>query len=238
MMKKMMTVLMALVLGLGVTGALADISPELSGVVIGEEAGGVLIQTEEYGPVLVKYGEDTLFDGSGQAGIEEAFTPGAYLIVTYNGAMTRSLPPQITADRIVQHKISGTVVEVAENGVLVDQGEAGQVFVHLQEGMRPLFYGCPVDVYFNGVMALSFPGQISALHYTTPTLEGTVTELGDGFFKMTDDHGVPYLVNADDSTRFEGAMQDGGRVSVYYNGRSTFSIPAQIYAIAVFQEAE
>ena len=239
LMKKMIAVLAALVLSLGMTGALADETPNLSGVVIGEEQSGVLIQTEEFGQVLVKYSEETYFEGSGQAGIQEAFVPGAFLIVAYNGAMTRSLPPQITADIIYQHKISGTVTQVTENGVLVDQGgEAGEMLVHLQEGMRPLFYGCPVEVYFSGVVALSYPSQIGALHYVTPTLTGTVTKTDDGFFMMTDDQGLVYRVNCDDSTHFEGPMQEGGRVSVYYNGRSTFSIPAQVYGIAVFQEAE
>ena len=238
-MKKMMVLLAALVLSLGALGAAAEETPSLSGVVIGLEAGGILIQTQEAGEVLVKFGEETQFEGSGQANLQEALTPGAYLTVLYNGAMTRSLPPQITADKIIQHKISGTVTQVNENSVLVDQGgEAGEVLVRLPEGMRPLFYGSPVTVYFSGIMALSYPGQIGALHYTTPTLTGTVTQVDDGFFLMTDDQGLSYRVNCDDSTHFEGAMREGGRVSVYYNGAATFSLPAQIYGIAVFQEAE
>ena len=146
-MKKMMVLLAALVLSLGALGAAAEETPRLSGVVIGLEAGGILIQTQEAGEVLVKFGEETQFEGSGQANLQEALTPGAYLTVLYNGAMTRSLPPQITADKIIQHKISGTVTQVNENSVLVDQGgEAGEVLVHLPEGMRPLFYGSPVTV--------------------------------------------------------------------------------------------
>ena len=239
MMKKMIAVLAVLALSLGMSAARADEAPRLSGVVISEEASGVLIMTQEHGEVLVKYNEEAELEGTGQADIKEAFAPGAYLTVVYNGVMTRSLPPQITAERIIQYKTTGTVIEVSESGVLLDQGsELGEVFVHLQEGMRPLFYGCPVEVYSNGIMALSYPGQITALHYVTPTLTGTVTQLGDGFFMMVDDQGLAYRVNGDDSTHFVGAMRDGGRVSVYYTGRSTFSIPAQVHAIAVFQEAE
>ena len=233
-MKKIFAITLTLFVMLGSFGALAQESTTLGGVVLEATQSTILIETEEFGQVLVNYDETTKLEG-----IEDGIAVGSYIIVTYSGAMTRSIPGQINAELIAMYKISGTVVEVSDAGVLVDQGgEAGLVLVHLADGMRPLFFGCPVDVYSNGVMTASYPGQISALYVVTPTLNGTITELSDGYFLMTDAEGTEYRVNNDDSTTVDAKMNVGDVVSVYIDGKLTCSIPAQAYGIAVFHTAE
>jgi photosystem II stability/assembly factor-like uncharacterized protein len=113
-------------------------------------------------------------------------------------------------------------------------GENGLVLVHLQEGMPPLFVGCPVDAYYSGVMLLSYPGQVGALYVSTPTLAGEVTEICEGYFLMAAEDGQEYLVNNCDGTVFDAAVSAGDRVRVSYNGAAAKSMPPQIYAIAVF----
>ncbi len=228
-MKKIFGIALAAVMAFGAFGALADETQgvTLGGVVVEATDSTVLIHTDEYGDVLVNYDETTVLEGL------EAVEPETYIIVTYTGAMTRSIPPQIFAEKISMFVASGTVTEVTDAGVLVDQGDLGPVFVHLQDGMEPLYYGCVVDVYYSGVMAMSYPGQITALYVVTPTLPGIVSELGDGYFLMMGEDGQTYMVNNDDGTHVDDALNAGDAVSVIYNGAVAKSMPPQIYAIAV-----
>ena len=55
--------------------------------------------------MLVLISEDTVLE----TGYELAV--GDYVYVDYDGVMTRSLPPQVTAGRIVSHKLEGDVLE-------------------------------------------------------------------------------------------------------------------------------
>jgi hypothetical protein len=229
LMKKILKIALAAVMVFSAFGALAEDAQvvTLGGVVLESTETTVLIHTDEYGDVLVNYDETTVFEGL------EAVEPDTYIIVTYSGAMTRSIPPQIFAEKISMFVVSGTVTEVTDAGVLVDQGELGPVLVHLQDGMEQLFYGCVVDVYYSGVMAMSYPGQITALYVVTPTLPGTVSELGDGYFLMMGEDGQTYMVNNDDGTHLDEALNVGDSVKVIFNGAMAKSMPPQIYAIAV-----
>lgn len=228
-MKKMLGIALAAVMAFGAFGALADETQgvTLGGVVVEATDSAVLIHTGEYGDVLVNYDDTTAFEGL------EAVKPDTYIIVTYAGAMTRSIPPQIFAEKISMFVASGTVIEATDAGMLVNQGDLGPVFVHLQDGMEPLYYGCVVDVYYSGVMAMSYPGQITALYVVTPTLPGIVSELGDGYFLMMGEDGQTYMVNNDDGTHLDEALNVGDSVEVIYNGAVAKSMPPQIYAIAI-----
>ncbi len=233
-MKRILALALSTLMAFGAFGTLAEEGQgaTLGGVVIEATDSTVLLSTDEYGDVLVNYDDTTVLEG-----LEVGIQTGTYVIVTYSGAMTRSVPAQIFAAKIAMYVITGTVVEASDDGVLVDQGgESGLVFAHLQEDMLPLFFGCVVDVYYSGVMLLSYPGQIGALHVVTPTLDGTVTQLGDGYFLMTDADGQDYMVNNDDGTHFDDALNAGDAVSVYYNGAVAKSMPPQIYGIAVFHD--
>jgi hypothetical protein len=233
-MRKLLGFALAALMAFGGAGALAEAdAATLGGVVIEVAESSILIQTAEFGEVLVNYDETTdLLEAA------DEIAPGAYIIVHYNGAMTRSLPPQIFAQRIASYVIRGTVVEVRDAGVLIEDEIGGQVFALLKPELGPLFYGSPVDVYFSGVMTASFPGQVFALHVATPRLEGTITQLGDGFFLMEDAEGVAYMVNNDDGTSVDAPLTAGDSVTIYYNGIATYSLPAQIYALGVVHPAK
>lgn len=229
-MKKILAIALAAMLAFGALGALAEESARLGGVVLDVTESTVLINTAEYGSVLVNFDGTTALEG-----LEDGIRVGTYVIASYSGAMTRSLPPQIFATKIAMYVLSGTVIEVSDAGVLVDAGEAGRVLVRLQDGMRPLFCGCPVDVYYSGVMAMSDPGQVTALYYVTPTLSGAITELGDGSFLINGDDGADYRVDDDDGTYVDAALYVGDAVDVYF---SAAAADFEIYAIAVFHAAE
>ena len=79
--------------------------------------------------------------------------------------MTRSLPPQVTADTISMYCLQGEVTEVYpdQNAVLLNTETSGDVYVRLPEGWEDdLSPQQQLIVYFNGVMTMSLPGQINA----------------------------------------------------------------------------
>ena len=157
----------------------------IEGQVVQADENGILINTADMGEVLVLTTDETLWEGT------EALEAGDYAYVDYNGMMTRSLPPQITATVIRSWRMEGVVSEVyaEENAMLITTGTHGEVYVHLpataedavpadeaqaetdaeapageqqvEAAILPAA-GDNVTVYFNGVMTMSLPGQISA----------------------------------------------------------------------------
>ncbi len=234
-MKKILGFALAALVAFGAIGAVAEGAQDvaLGGVVTEVADGSMIFNTEAYGDVRVEYDETTEM-----VGLEDGIQAGTYVIVDYSGAMTRSVPPQIFATKISMFVVLGTVVGVSDAGLLVEQADQQQILVHLQDGMAPLYFGCPVDVYYSGIMAMSEPGQITALYIVTPTLEGMITERGDGYFMMSATDGQAYMVNNDDGTHVDAALNVGDEISVYYTGTATKSEPPQIYAIAVFHETK
>ena len=97
-MKQMIGLLTALVLlvSFGTAGlAEAPKTFQLQGIILEvAEEGDYLIDDDPMGEVLIKVQEDTLFEG--QMNLEV----GQYIFVTYNGMMTRSRPPQVSAQKI------------------------------------------------------------------------------------------------------------------------------------------
>lgn len=59
------------------------------------------METEEFGLVEVHFTEQTLLEGA------EDFAVGDYIFVSYNGMMTRSLPPQVTAEKVTAYRFTG-----------------------------------------------------------------------------------------------------------------------------------
>lgn len=133
------------------------ISPEYH-----EETGALLsatlvIDTETHGLVEVHFTPETVLEGA------EDFVAGDYIFVQYNGMMTRSLPPQVTAEKVTAYRFTGTVSQLQEDGFMLSTQEAGDVRVNaLAEQLEKVEEGAQVTVYFNGVMTMSLPGQISA----------------------------------------------------------------------------
>ena len=232
-MKKIFMVLMALTVSLGmVFGALAEaaVPARLEGVIleIGED-GSFLMDSISMGQVLVHTDEEMVLEGV------SSLMVGQYVFVEYNGAMTRSLPPQITAQKVSCFVIEGTVKSADEDGrtALVESGEYGLVQVYLPEMEAVLYEGDEVAVYFSGVMALSYPGQVGGLKVDVyAKAAGTITEIGEGFFMLEAETGL-IRVNTGEETVLPDALEAGDEVTVLYNGMMTFSLPPQIFGIIV-----
>ena len=119
---------------------------------------GLLLDTE-MGPVLVLTNEETLLEGFDAL---EKLEAGRQVEVMYNGMMTRSIPAQITGQKITSVQIVGTVTELMEGAFLMETQTHGPVVVNLPEGAQLPDKDQQVIVTFNGVMTLSLPAQIGA----------------------------------------------------------------------------
>ena len=215
-------------------GAVADIEETaavatLSGVIVEISEQGVLLDQGEAGQVLALVDQDTAIEG-----VEAELAVGQYALVEYDGKMTRSLPPQVYAQRVSVHALRGTVTQMMGASAMVKTDEYGEVQVNLPQGTI-LFAGCPVTVYFDGAMTASLPAQVSALHLTTPTVTGAVTQANEDYFLIQDQAGEIWRVNLSGETIIDVQPQAGGQVTVYFSGAATYSLPPQIAAIAVTQ---
>ena len=172
-----LSVLMAVVPVMGETTTqepAADIADiyMIEGIVAENSEEGILISTAEMGNVLVLTSDETILEGA------EALVEGDYVYVDYNGMMTRSLPPQITAMVIRSYRLKGIVTEIfaEENAMLINTESHGDVYVNLpaadeatdesaEEAVEQAAVpqaGDAVTVYFNGAMTMSLPAQIGA----------------------------------------------------------------------------
>ncbi|MDD3410479.1 MAG: hypothetical protein PHY12_06685, partial [Eubacteriales bacterium] len=192
---------------------------------------GFLMEDAQLGQVYVLYDDETVFDG---VAAKDAMSVGQYVFVDFDGRLTRSLPPQAVADRVGVYTVSGTITELLDEGYLVDGDPVfGQVMVHPGENQPHAWAGAHVTVYYNGVMAMSLPGQISSSKLVAPTLEGTISNLTDAGFTLTDAQNMPWDVQVSEGTLLTGELADGAQATVYYSGDATKSIPAQVNAFEV-----
>lgn len=164
----------------------------LEGLVTGLVDGGFLMEDRELGEVLLNVDDMTVLDGILAQGEIEV---GQYVIVDYDGRLTRSIPPQAHADRVGCYVLSGTVTELYESGVLLSGDPLfGDVIVHLDAAAQHVYMGMPLTVYYDGVMAMSLPGQANALYTIVPELSGMVSERDDEGFTLTGADGESYRV--------------------------------------------
>ena len=106
MMKKILGVLICL--ALLPFGALAEeMDLQLEGFVTEIVEGGFLMEDTELGEVMVNTSETTVWDG---LLLEGELAACQYVLVDYNGMLTRSLPPQAHADRVGCYLLSGVMV--------------------------------------------------------------------------------------------------------------------------------
>ena len=133
-----------------------DALPELvdtAGVVTEIAEDHLLLDTATHGQVFVHLTEDTEYEG-------ETPVLGAYVHVVNNGAMTMSLPPQITALRVGCYAFSGTVSDISDESFMLT-GENATYQVNAEaEKLAELTEGQAVTVYSNGAMTMSIPAQI------------------------------------------------------------------------------
>ena len=130
---------------------------EISGVITEITDEYVLIDAGEMGMIQANTSIDTLIEG-----VEE-LTVGQTAVILYDGKMTRSLPAQITALKIGVYAVQGTVTEIEEGRMTVNQGEEGEVVLTLPESMPEITVGDAITAYTTGVSTMSLPPQMNAI---------------------------------------------------------------------------
>lgn len=91
-----------------------------------------------------------------------ALSAGDYILVMYDGKMTRSIPAQITAQVIRSAVREGTVGDIGESFFML-QTEQEEIQVNCTADQLALLQtGSQVKVYFSGAMTMSLPAQIGA----------------------------------------------------------------------------
>ena len=201
--RKWIALLTALCLALPLGALAAEADTELEGLVTELVDGGFVMEDRELGEVLVNMDDTTVRDGILAEGEIEV---GQYVIVAYDGRLTRSIPPQAHADRVGCYVLNGTVSEFLENGVLLTGDELfGDVIVRLNGSVPHIYRDMPITVYYDGVMALSLPGQVTARYVIVPELTGVVSEKDADGFTLTGANGQSYRVLLGEDT-FTGML--------------------------------
>lgn len=201
-MKKIFSVLMMIAMLAAMPFAAMAEEPEmdtlLEGIVTEIVDGGFVMEDAEQGEVMLNTSDATVFDGILLDGELEV---GQYVFVEYDGRMTFSLPPQAHADRVACNVLTGSVVEVMEDGsILINDDTFGETIVQLDETMNHVYAGMPITVYYDGVMTLSLPGQANASHIILPELTGTVSNQTEEGFTLTDADGIEYEIKFAEDT--------------------------------------
>lgn len=199
--KRILALLLALTAAFCLTGA-ANAGEETpvvrEGAITEILEDGFLLQEADGREILYNVDEQTVLDGI--ASLTD-LQKDLYVIVESDGHLTKSIPPQAHADRVTCYWLAGQVESVdEEENTFLMQTELGAVIVHKGELTTPVYAGMSVTVYFDGVMALSEPGQIAARKIVVPELQGTVLEMTEsGFVLLTDDE-MEYDVALTDET--------------------------------------
>lgn len=119
MMKKISALIMALMVmvAFGAQAAEAD-KFILEGPItqVDEDGKGFLIEDNQFGTVQVHVSDDTQI----HTGAEGLMT-GLYVQVEYSGAMTFSLPGQVTALSVTGYLMEGTVLSIEREGQAIDR---------------------------------------------------------------------------------------------------------------------
>lgn len=201
----------------------------LQGAILEMDEASMLINDAAQGEVLVLIGEETVLETSYDLAV------GDYVYVDYNGVMTRSLPPQVTAGRIVSHKLEGDVAEVyaEENALLLYTADGGEYRVNLPgDEAQTGFDAQRAIVYYDGAATLSIPPQVSAgLVVPVYAVEDLITEIGED--SMTLGGGEGAVAVTFDPALLPGALSVGDAVRVIYDGEAAGPEPEEIVALEI-----
>lgn len=194
----MLALCMAIMPALSLAEEEVEMDTQLEGFVTEILDEGFVMEDAESGEVMLNTSENTVWDG---ILMEQELSVGQYVIVDYDGRTTFSLPPQAHADRVGCHVLEGVVNEITEDGqLLMDDLTFGEVFVQMEGGFEHVYAGMPVIIYYDGVMSLSLPAQANARHISVPEITGTISELTEEGFLLTDDAGQPWQIHLTEET--------------------------------------
>ena len=213
LMKKIVCVLMVLAALLTVFPAGAQESGVflLSGTILEVLDDCVMLDVPELGDVQALIGEETTIEGV------DALRIGQTAFVLYDGKMTRSLPPQITAKRISVYAVEGTVTEIAEDRVTILRGdELGEVVLTLPQNAPELEIGQSVIAYTTGIMTMSLPPIMNAVAFELEASEDIVD--AEDIAEAEDIVDAEDIVEAEDAGRIEDAEDAEDVVTGQDNG--------------------
>lgn len=177
-----------------------NVFEELQGYVTLVVDGGFIMDDIHMGQVLCNVDETTVIEGDS---IQDGVKEGDYVLVTYDGRLTRSIPPQAHADRIVSYKLEGVVLEnMGDNMLAMEIPQQGEVWVYAENVDSNILPGMHVTVYYDGIMALSYPARVSARELVIPELTGSVGEMTENGFMLTMEDGTQVEIAADATTRY------------------------------------
>ena len=131
--------------------------------------------------------------------------------------------------------ISGEILEITPEYILIGNEMLGEVQVNLAEGTviegaYELEVGQTVVIMYNGMMTRSLPAQITAMHIGVYVVEGAVTAVEDGFVMIRrEDTAEEILMTLPENAP---ELKEGDLVTAYTNGAMTMSLPPQMNAIA------
>ncbi len=199
-MKKMVTLMMALLLAVAAPliafAEDTEMITRLEGLVTEVIEGGFLMEDIQLGEVMVNTDENSVMDG---LLAQEELAVGMYVFVDFNGMMTRSVPAQVYAQRVGCYTLNGVASQITEEGILLTGDPIyGEVLDDLEQTHTPVFLGAPVQVYYDGVITMSLPGQVTAHHVVVPELTGVVSETDGAGFTLIDADGNTYRILTSD----------------------------------------
>ena len=221
-MKKMILLLMALMLAMTALPVMAEEEiPEsvaVEGFVLEILDESILIKTGEGEYIEALLNDESIIEG-------KELAVGDCVTVVYNGMMTRSIPAQITAQHIGNHMVMGLVSEMTEESFILTFGEEiyqvnapAEMLAGIQDGMF-------VTVYHKGMMTMSIPAQIAAIHIRGQEIVGTVTEMVEGGFTLTvEGEEIPYHVAIQEDALLFVQPEPGMEVIVITDGLQTASL--------------
>ncbi|MGN0779219.1 MAG: hypothetical protein ACI4MJ_08745 [Aristaeellaceae bacterium] len=227
---------------------------EVSGVIAEITDAYILLEDADSQQFQANLSEDTHME----LAEDDVLAVGDAITVTYNGMMTRSLPPQIAALSIARaalpevYEVSGVVTEITEEYVMVEDTDGQQLQINLFEDTQMDFdaehvltVGESITVTYNGMMTRSLPAQIAALSIRPAALpeiydvSGMVTEITEEYVMIEDADGQQLQVNLSEDTLVEYSVSGseelsvGDYITVLYNGMMTRSLPAQMTALTI-----
>ena len=132
----------------------------VEGMIVTVEEDHFIMQEKELGEIRVNFGAETVFEGVTAA---DLFF-GQYVFVDFDGKMTRSIPPQIFAQKVGMYPVGGVVTEIGEGSITIEQENgAGEAVIHLLDDAMKLSVGDQIIAYTNGAMTMSLPPQTTAM---------------------------------------------------------------------------
>ena len=157
----------------------------------------------------------------------------AILSAALFAAFSLTAAPAVQADEQEIFDLSGVALEMNDAFILIEDSDGQQVQVNLFEDTSfegdAIVPGALIFVVYNGMMTRSLPPQVAAIRVSCFAFTGEIAEMNQHGFLLHPDEGIDQVqVNAPDEL-LEG-LEPGSRVTVYFSGAMTMSLPGQIGA--------